>query len=66
MRSEIVIAQLDEQITGPHRLIIGYRYCSHQASYFRAKRRKVCPHVRVVCALRSAVANPSIPIARDQ
>jgi hypothetical protein len=65
LRPEVVIAQLDEQITGPHRLIIGYRYRSHQASYLRAEGRKVCLHVRVVCALPSAVANPSIPIARD-
>jgi hypothetical protein len=66
MRPEIVVAQLHEQITRLHRMIIGNRYRGHQPGYFRAKGRKVCPHVRIVRALPRAVTDPLIPIARNQ
>jgi hypothetical protein len=66
LRPKVVIAQLDEQIARPHWLIVGNRYCGYQAGYFRAEWRQVCLHVRIVRALPTTVANPLIPIARDQ
>src|SRR5262249_28762389 len=65
LRLEIIVFQLHEEVSCSHALVVTDGHGLDCAGYLRAQRRDIGTQVSVVCLLRAAAPNPSVPAADD-
>ena len=66
LRSEIVIVQLDDQLSLAHLLIIRDLHIPHDARNFCAQRSEIAAYIGIICHLFDPPTLPGVPVPSDR